>query len=85
MTDVLKLMLNAECLLSSHPVNQGATVEQGRPQIDSEITSHEGFDNVELASMLELQAAVLDTKGYHGIAMDVRAGAERLRKLAEGK
>jgi hypothetical protein len=53
-----------------------------RPYIDPEITSHEGYDDAELSAMLEVQAALLDVKGFHGIAHDIRAGAQRIRQLS---
>lgn len=64
--------LNAETLLGNRPVC--------RPYVDPKIGTHEGVEDNELAAMLELHAALLDTKGLHGIAHDVREGARRLAK-----
>lgn len=54
-----------------------------RPRLDPEIESHEGFSDDEMAMTLELHAAMLDRAGAHGIALDIRGGAARIRKLSK--
>lgn len=69
--------LNPETLLGNKPVSMQAGE---RPFIDPEIDTHEGFNDAELAAVLDTQAARLDKLNLCEMAHDIRAAARRLRK-----
>jgi hypothetical protein len=56
------------------------TIFAERPYVDPEIGTHEGLSDDELAAIIDLHAALLDHRGMHGAAHDVREAARRLRK-----